>query len=286
MPDPHLNVSTPQGSPQVPHLVFNREQRLNAGVGILGTDDYNNASMQMYNNAYNYWLWQEQMKYNSPAAQVQRLKEAGLNPNFNSIDGTGNAGSIPTASGGYQSTYGQKHLQAISTGVQVATGLATAVSKGVQALKTFATTPKAIGFYRGLLTRIMGNRYEGSNIANMLNDLELKATGKLMGIDSFGDSLESDYGHVNYDAPFWVKKYGEASFINARAKYQDLLNQVKEWEKDSYNPQKLANLKATYGNIVAGTELRNLEINWKNPKEAMGILRTIIPLFGLLLFHR
>lgn len=286
MPNPHLQVSTPQGSPQVPNLVFNREQRLNAGVGILGTDDYNNASMQMYNNAYNYWLWQEQMKYNSPAAQVQRLKEAGLNPNFNSIEGTGNAGSIPTAGGGYQSSYGQKHLQAISTGVQVATGLATSVAKGVQALKTFATTPKAIGFYRGLLSRIMGERYDQSRIKTLLDDLELKSTGKLMGIDSYGDALESDYGHINYDAPFWVKKYGEASFIKSRAYFQDLVNQVKAWEISDYNPQKLENLKATFRNIVAGTELRNLEINWKNPKEAMGILRTVLPLLGLLLFKR
>lgn len=290
MPDPHLNVSTPEGSPQLPKLIFNREQRLNAGVGILGTDDYNNLSMQMYNNAYNYWLWQEQMKYNSPSAQVQRLKEAGLNPNFNSIDGTGNSSSIPSASTGYQSTYSQKHLQAISAGVQVATGLATSVAKGVQALKTFATTPKAIGFYRKTLTELLGNRFEGSRFDNYLKEIELAKLSKLYGIDGAtlgGDTLGSiDPSKLNNDAPFWAKLFGENSYIQARTAYQGLLNDIKEWEKDQLNPQRLDNLKATYNSIVAGTELRNLEINWKNPKEAIGILRTIVPLIGMLLFNR
>lgn len=49
------------------------------------------------NNDYNYWLWQQQNEYNSPAAQMERYQQAGLNPNL--IYGQQNtAGSIQSSS--------------------------------------------------------------------------------------------------------------------------------------------------------------------------------------------
>ena len=44
-----------------------------------------NTEMWQATNAYNYKMWQEANKYNSPEAQVQRLREAGLNPLFHRI---------------------------------------------------------------------------------------------------------------------------------------------------------------------------------------------------------
>lgn len=54
---------------------------------------------KMYNeqNAWNYEMWQKQNEYNTPAAQVQRLRDAGLNPMFYGLDGTGNAGDLTAA---------------------------------------------------------------------------------------------------------------------------------------------------------------------------------------------
>lgn len=297
MPDPHLNVSIPQGSPQVPSLVFNREQRLNAGVGILGTDDYNNASMQMYNNAYNYWLWQQQMAYNSPKAQVERLKEAGLNPNFNSIEGTGNAGSIPTAGGGYQSTYGQKHLQAITTGVNIATGLASSVAKGVQALKGISTIPLGesggIRAYRRLLFSIMGNKLQQSGLDVALKNLEAFSTRRLMGIDDMQEGYQDEFGRtfkVDSDAPHWLKAYGEANGIRLRNIYQDLQNQISQFNLDHIKPAELKVLQARIPYMMTqlqfllkGVGLRDKELKWKDWKEAVGLIRGFIPGIGLLL---
>lgn len=48
-------------------------------------------------NAWNYEMWQEQNEYNSPVEQYKRLRDAGLNPMFYGLDGTGNAGELTAA---------------------------------------------------------------------------------------------------------------------------------------------------------------------------------------------
>lgn len=53
--------------------------------------------IDMLNRQYeqNIALWQMQNEYNLPSAQIQRLKDAGINPQFANIDG-GTAGSAPS----------------------------------------------------------------------------------------------------------------------------------------------------------------------------------------------
>lgn len=55
-------------------------------------------SEKMYNeqNAWNYEMWQKQNAYNSPDAQVQRLRDAGLNPLYYGLDGS-SAGDLSAA---------------------------------------------------------------------------------------------------------------------------------------------------------------------------------------------
>lgn len=56
-------------------------------------------SEKMYNeqNAWNLEMWNKENEYNSPEAQKQRLLDAGLNPMFYGLDGTGNAGDLTSA---------------------------------------------------------------------------------------------------------------------------------------------------------------------------------------------
>lgn len=78
----------------------------NASGGILNsvsqqwTNRQNrNFSREMYNRTYadNLSFWHQQNKYNSPSSQMQRFKDAGLNPNLVYGQGTpGNASQIPT----------------------------------------------------------------------------------------------------------------------------------------------------------------------------------------------
>lgn len=56
-----------------------------------------NRDNQVYQNEFNLNMWNKQNEYNSPLAQRQRLEAAGLNPIFNGLDGTGNAGGLQSA---------------------------------------------------------------------------------------------------------------------------------------------------------------------------------------------
>lgn len=49
------------------------------------------SRVAQYQNEYNYWMWQQENKYNSPASQVQRYKDAGLNTAL--MYGQGNPGN-------------------------------------------------------------------------------------------------------------------------------------------------------------------------------------------------
>ena len=55
-------------------------------------------SEKMYNeqNAWNYEMWLKQNEYNTPDAQVQRLRDAGLNPLYYGLDGS-SAGDLSAA---------------------------------------------------------------------------------------------------------------------------------------------------------------------------------------------
>lgn len=279
VPRSNLGYEIP-GAPSAPAIITSRASRIDSGIGALYVDDYNANLQNQYNNAYNYWLWQQQMEYNSPKAQVARLREAGLNPNFNSIEGTGNASSIPASQASLPGNIGKNRLNAISTGVSIATALATGISRGVGALKTFATTPLAIRNYRELLNRVLGTKFTGSLLDNDLKKLEVSGKNWTMGFNG-------DEQITPFEETLWGRSQlaqtglQEQNRILAekKVKYQGLLNDIKEWEKDNYNPQKLKNLEATWNNIVAGTALRNINIQWYDAMQATAVVRTLAPLF-------
>lgn len=56
-----------------------------------------NRENQRYQNEWNLNMWNAQNEYNSPDAQRQRLEDAGLNPIFYGLDGTGNAGALTSS---------------------------------------------------------------------------------------------------------------------------------------------------------------------------------------------
>ena len=81
------NQSNLSGTPPPElNLVQSKKERKARGVDFDYMDSYNQGEMTRYNNEYNYWLWQQQAEYNSPAQQRARLEAAGLNPNYNSVD--------------------------------------------------------------------------------------------------------------------------------------------------------------------------------------------------------
>jgi len=151
------NLSELSGAPQM-NLVTSLTGAAKAGVNPLSfkgafVDAYNQAQMAKYNNEYNYWLWQQQAEYNKPSNQVARLKEAGLNPNFNSIEGAGNLGSMPSSSGSITPSIGRNVNARAGNVISSVNSLIQGVSQGVDSFKTLSDTPRLqdLSNYRDLL---------------------------------------------------------------------------------------------------------------------------------------
>ena len=151
-----------------PDLALTRGQRIDKGVGQYYVDTYNQLQMAKYNNEYNYWLWKQQMEYNSPSNQVQRLKEAGLNPNFNSIDGTGNASSIPSSSGSISPSVGRNASQAAGNIISVADTIINGFSKGLSTISALSDVPPLAKLpeYRDMLFKIGAENLKGKQLDN------------------------------------------------------------------------------------------------------------------------
>lgn len=151
-----------------PDLALTRGQRIDKGVGQAYVDTYNQLQMARYNNEYNYWLWRQQMEYNSPSNQVQRLKEAGLNPNFNSIDGTGNASSIPSSSGSISPSVGRNASQMTGNMISLASTIIDGFNKGLNAISTLSDTPplSKLPEYRDILFKLGKENLKGKEYDN------------------------------------------------------------------------------------------------------------------------
>lgn len=128
-------------------MAISKDSRTAAGIGkpFDGqwnyVDAWNQAKMAQYNNDYNYWLWQQQAEYNSPSNQVARLKAAGLNPNFNSIDGTGNLGSMPTSSANMTPSVARNRSLSIQSVLSEVNAIVGAMSAGVENLSRLSDMP-------------------------------------------------------------------------------------------------------------------------------------------------
>lgn len=122
-----------QGSMNRKTRKFNREE----------AEKQRQWSEKMYNeqNAWNYEMWQKQNEYNSPEAQVQRMRDAGLNPLYFGLDGTGNAASIQAAQPlSYERAKADNQINPFGTGLAAAQELANVQLTQAQASKTKSET--------------------------------------------------------------------------------------------------------------------------------------------------
>lgn len=273
------------GAPAYPDIITSRQERRDRGIGAAYVDEYNQMLTNQYNNAYNYWLWQQQMQYDSPSSQMERLLAAGLNPHYQTVS-SGNTQGIPTSKAEVRGNVRQNQLNAISSAVSVATSIASLVTQGITSLTKIASLPASIGAYRKLVTQALGNKVQGSELGNLLKRLDAFKEGNILGFREWEHGLPlTERGLYDPEAPFWENiRYG-SKLTKEKYLYQNLATQILEWKGNNILPQQLENMKASWQFLTAGTALRNLEIQWKNPKEVMGILKPLIPILGMLLFQ-
>lgn len=154
-------------APQL-NYIASRSQRVANNVGRDYIDAYNQAQMAKYNNEYNYWLWRQQAEYNSPSNQVQRLLDAGLNPNYNSIEGAGNLSSIPSSSGSIAPSIGRNMNQRTSNMISAFNAMLSSVSTGVDTMSKLSDLPplESLQAYRKTLYGLAKENLKGKELDN------------------------------------------------------------------------------------------------------------------------
>lgn len=99
-------------------------------------------SEKMYNeqNAWNLEMWNKQNEYNTPEAQIQRMRDAGLNPMFYGLDGS-SAGDLSAAQPlGYERAQADNQINPFTAGMNAAVQSAQISNIQAQTEKTKSET--------------------------------------------------------------------------------------------------------------------------------------------------
>lgn len=223
-------------------IIQSKQDRRDAGISHFEyVDAANQARMAQYNNEYNYWLWLQQAKYNSPAEQRKRLEEAGLNPNFQSVE-SGNLSSIPTSSGSITPSVGRNRAAMVANDIQAFNAVIRSISEGVSAYSNLANTPSLddLKGFRKNVAQFMGNRAGAAEMDKIIKSIEAAFTGKSkLGLDL--PILVPNYfdnGDPYFDRPDWSKS---PMLRNLGLKNDDLnwLVQLRKFDFQSMKPEEL-----------------------------------------------
>ncbi|QCS36681.1 minor capsid protein [Capybara microvirus Cap3_SP_612] len=199
--NPSVNSSSPPSIYDY-GVITSPAEREAAGIrnGSDFVDIRNSLAISQYNNDYDRWKTLWEAEYNSPENQVARLRAAGLNPNYNSIDGTGNInadGSKATIAQNYSQSRNAR-ISNILTGVNTALN---AISKGVEMTSEISGIPADISGYRTILNQLAQNenfqKHYGAEVSQMnsllkkfeLRDAEMMhrpSTGEFSTLDTNG----------------------------------------------------------------------------------------------------
>lgn len=232
-----MPTSQLSGAPEL-NLVQSKGERKRRGVGFEYMDSFNQGEMTRYNNEYNYWLWQQQAEYNSPAQQRARLEAAGLNPNYNSVD-SGNLGSIPSSSGSITPSIGKNRALSQQMYVDTFNALIKSIGEGVSSVSKISGIPDDIPTYRRLLTQYMGNNAQSAEYNKILKSIEAVWKSKT---------------ELGIDVPLLIPGYGENG---------DIWMQNADWK----NSPLFQNLGLKNDDLNWLVKLRQFDFNNTKPEE-------------------
>lgn len=210
-------------------------------------DDNNRLQMDLWNQQkeYDYKMWQENNAYNTPQAQVQRLKDAGINPalalgNISTGESASTAGgqSIPTTT----ASRNENPANEVQAKVQNLALLG----------KQFVDISKEREETRALqLSNNWQNVEKSAQVAGMLGDNKLKeqaVDAAKMNNQLFRDTYLARQMQIEEDANN-AFKYGLN--LSAQGHLLELQKDAQDYTNKHILPQQWENMKATYGNIVA-----------------------------------
>lgn len=137
-----------------------------------------NEKMWNETNAWNMEMWNKTNEYNSPAAQVERLRDAGLNPMYYGLDGTSANGVEASQPLGYQRAEADNQPNPVSTGIEQFAALRSLQKdielKNAQIDKLGADT-ESVKLDNEWKDKTMEARVEAEKLANDKQAIDIKA---------------------------------------------------------------------------------------------------------------
>lgn len=210
-------------------------------------DDNNQLQMDLWNQQkeYDYKMWQENNAYNTPTAQVQRLKDAGINPalalgNISTGESASTAGgqSIPVT----QPSRNENPANEVQTKVQNLALLG----------KQFVDISKEREETRALqMSNNWQNVEKSAQVAGMLGDNKLKeqaVDAAKMNNQFFRDTYSARQMQIEEDA---TNAWRLGLNMSAQGSLTELQKDAQDYTNKHILPAQVNNMRATYGNIVA-----------------------------------
>lgn len=210
-------------------------------------DDNNQLQMDLWNQQkeYDYKMWQENNAYNTPEAQVQRLKDAGINPalalgNISTGESSSTAGgqSIPDT----RPSRNENPAQEVAMKVQNLALLG----------KQFVDISKEHEETRALqMQNNWQNVEKSAQVAGMLNDNKLKQEAidnASLSNQLFRDTYSARQMQIEEDAN---NAWKLGLNMSAQGHLTELQKDAQDYTNKHILPQQVSNMRATYGNIVA-----------------------------------
>lgn len=197
-----------------------------------------NAKMMEKQMAYNTDMWNKENEYNTAANQAKRFKEAGLNPAL--MMGSANAGSAGSVGGVTPPTAEPVTMQA----------------------PTFDYRGAFSGF-QDLANYLLAKREKEAGIKLMQIDAETRAMRNLAELNKTRAETDSTRAKTEIDKiqSRWVERLNQSTYDNARADYQNKLEDKKlKVQQGLLNQKELSyfdqRAKAEIANTVADTMLK------------------------------
>lgn len=197
--------------------IFTSSGNNNTQWNIQQSINKTNKEIADRNNQWNLDMWNRQNEYNSPSAQIDRYKQAGLNPAliYGNSGSAGNATSMPSASQYHAAT-----PQGVMTPADAFNNIASAVSTAISLVKQFKEMKKLDAGTTMIETR---NKYLEDIVQQQL--LGLKTTNEYL--PGYLNSRNEVAANQVFDSMYqsFLRKYS----------YLDKQDWYNNWRTKQYN---------------------------------------------------
>lgn len=223
--------------------------------------EYNKGQMELakYQADRNYQLWQENNAYNSPTAQMTRLKSAGLNPNLIYDNGKGASGlsSSPAES------YNIPSQQVLDYGNM----FGNATASFLQGLQAFANIQKTNAETENLY-QTLSNLHEDNNLKKLTaigigySNAKTKEEADIWRDKLFAELSVLDSTSINLRSSAELsdsRRFTENALRDYRKSYLKTQIDNSLYELKVMNPAKVREIRSRILNINADTNSKNLE---------------------------